>query len=72
VLEAETSDALADERLAKNEVPKAAWWSEVMSALRAVVDPDDTGVLGILDAYEHGKYTRREVMAHTGLSSKQY
>jgi hypothetical protein len=72
VLEAETSDALAGERVAKNEVPKAAWWSEVMSALRAVIDPDDTGVLAILDAYEHGKYTRREVMAHTGLSSKQY
>jgi hypothetical protein len=70
-LECETSDALAEERTSKNEVPKEAWWSEVMAALRKVVGDDDK-VLAILDAYEQRKFTRREVMAHTKLTSKQY
>ena len=33
---------------------------------------NDPNVLAIVDAYGHGSFGRREVMAHTGLSSRQY
>lgn len=70
-LESETSDALTDDRVVKNEVPKPAWWSEVMQALRTQA-AGEARVLAILDAYDHGCFTRSEVMDHTGLSSKKY
>lgn len=70
-LEAATSDALAAERVVKVEIPKEAWWSKVMAELRAHAHGDQP-VLAILDAYDRGRLTRREVMAFTGLSSKQY
>jgi len=70
-LEAATSEALEEERVVKVEIPKRAWWSKVMTELRKHAS-DDKYVLAILDAYDRGRLTRREVMAFTGLSSKQY
>jgi hypothetical protein len=70
-LKAETSEAIAASRAVKDEVPTAAFWADVMSELRKHAG-EDRQVLAILDAYEHGKLVRRDVMAHTGLSSKQY
>ena|SRR5258706_6569373 len=70
-LECESSEAIAEARAAKSEVPKQVWWSEVMVELRKHVG-DDAKVLAILDAYDNGKLTRRAVMEFTNLSSKQY
>ena len=70
-LEHETSEALRGARESKDEVPKEAWWSIAMAEFRRHA-PDDTGVLAIIDAYGHGKLTRRDVIAHTRMSSRQY
>ena len=70
-LEHETSEALRGERESKDEVPKEAWWSIAM-AESCRHAPDDTGVLAIIEAYGHDKLTRRDVMAHTGMTSRQY
>jgi hypothetical protein len=70
-LEHETSEALRGARESKDEVPKEAWWSIAMAEFRRHA-PDDTGVLAIIDAYGHDKLTRRDVMAHAGMSSRQY
>jgi hypothetical protein len=70
-LERETSEALEGARASKQEIPSESWWSVAMAEFRRH-SPSDTGVLAILDAYEHGKFTRRDVMAHGGLSSRQY
>jgi hypothetical protein len=48
--------------------PKERWWSEVVTRLRAIV-VEDEGVLILLDAYEHGRVDRRDVMAFTGRSA---
>lgn len=70
-LEHETSEALRAERESKDEVPKEAWWTIAMAEFRRHA-PDDDGVLAIVDAYGHGKLTRRDVIAHTGMSSRKY
>jgi hypothetical protein len=70
-LESETSDALADDRVVKNEFPKIVWWSEVVGALRNQA-AGQARVLAILDAYDNGRLSRPDVMDFTGLSSKQY
>ena len=70
-LEHETSEALRGAREGKDEVPKEAWWSIAMAEFRRHA-PDDTGVLAIIEAYGHDKLTRRDVMAHAGMSSRQY
>jgi hypothetical protein len=70
-LERETSDAIEAQRESKQEVPKQAWWSIAMAEFRRVAG-NDTGVLAIVDAYGHGKLTRRDVIAHAGMSSRQY
>jgi hypothetical protein len=71
LLEAATSEAMSAERVVKVDVPKHAWWSKVIAELRKHAH-DDRHVLAILDAYDRGRLTRKEVMAFTGLSSKQY
>jgi hypothetical protein len=71
LLEAETSDAIAEERVVKNEVPMRAWWSDVIGAIRKHAR-GDLYVLAILGGYDDGKLTRREVLACTGMTSKQY
>src|SRR5688500_9302204 len=70
-LEHETSEALRGGRESKDEVPKEAWWQIAMAEFRRHA-PNDTGVLAIIEAYGHDKLTRRDVMAHTRLSSRQY
>jgi hypothetical protein len=70
-LEAETSDAIAEDRVVKNEVPVRAWWSDLIAELRKHAR-GDRYVLAILDAFDDGKLTRREVMACTSMTSKQY
>jgi hypothetical protein len=42
-----------------------------MAEFRRVAS-DDAGVLAIVDAYEYGKLTRRDLMAHSGMSSRQH
>ena len=70
-LERETSEAINAGRESKQEVPKQAWWSLAMAEFRKHA-PNDVGVLAIVDAYGHDKLTRRDVMAHAGMSSRQY
>ena len=70
-LERETSDALAGTRETKTEVPKRVWWSAAMDEFRKHA-AGDVFVLAIIDAYDHEKFTRREVMQHTGMSASQY
>jgi len=70
-LERETSEAIEAGRESKQEVPKQAWWSIAMAEFRRVAG-SDPGVLAIADAYGHGKLTRRDVIAHSGMSSRQY
>ncbi len=70
-LEAATSDAIAAERVVKNEVPTRAWWTDLIAQLRKHAR-GDRYTIAILDAYDDGKLTRREVLACTGMTSKQY
>ncbi len=70
-LERETSEAMAEERVAKSEVPREIWWSRLMMSLRLLAH-DDLRVLAILSAYEEGKCDRRAVIQHTGMSAKQH
>ena len=70
-LERETSIALAGSRETKSEVPKRVWWSAAMDEFRKHAD-GDAGVLAIIDAYDHEKFTRRAVMEHTGMNARQY
>ena len=70
-LERETSDAISGDRESKQEVPKQVWWSIAMAEFRKHA-PNDAGVLAIIDAYGHDKLTRRDVMAHAEMSSRQY
>ncbi len=70
-LEHETSNALAGARETKCEVPKRVWWSAAMHEFRKHAD-GDAGVLAIIDAYDHEKFTRRAVMEHTGMNARQY
>jgi hypothetical protein len=70
-LERDTSDALDRTRASKPEVPKEAWWCEVMSKLRQLVG-DDEGALLILHAYEHDHVDRRDVLAFTRMTSRRY
>jgi hypothetical protein len=70
-LERDMSDALDQTRESKAEVPKEAWWCEVMSKLRELV-ADDEGALLILHAYEHDHVDRRDVLAFTKMTSRRY
>jgi hypothetical protein len=70
-LERDASEALGSERESKQEVPKQVWWSVVMAEFRKHAR-GDASVLAIVDAFGHDKLTRRDVMEHTGLSSRQY
>jgi len=70
-LERETSNAIEGTRESKQEVPKQAWWSLAMAEFQRVAG-HDAGVLAIVEAYGHDKTTRRDVIAHTGMSSRQY
>ena len=70
-LEREASNALAGTRETKHEVPKRVWWSAAMDEFRKHAG-DDAGVLAIIDAYDHEKFTRRAVMEHTGMTARQY
>lgn len=70
-LEDEAGAALASQRTVKGEVPKKVWWSQIIDELRTLAD-GDIAVLAMLDAYDHGAFTKRDVMAYTKLSSRQY
>lgn len=70
-LERETSESLADDRVVKAEVPKELWWSKFVDQMRAYAK-GDVAVLAIVDAYDAGKFERRDIIEHTGLTKKQY
>jgi len=70
-LERETSDSIEAARDSKQEVSKHAWWSITMAEFRRVAG-NDTAVLAIVESYSRDKLTRRDVIAHTGMSSRQY
>ena len=70
-LELATSEAIAGDREAKAEVPREEWWSLALDEIRKHAN-GDKGVLAIADAYDHGATTRREVMAYTKMTDRQY
>jgi len=70
-LELATSDAIADGRESKTEVAKEEWWTVAMAEFRKHANGDQ-GVLAIVDSYDHGAMTRREVMTFTKMTDKQY
>lgn len=70
-LKRETSEALAGSRETKAEMPRQAWWSLAMAEFRKHAAGDEH-VLAIVEAYGHGKLTRRDVMEHTSLNARQY
>lgn len=70
-LELATSDAIASGRDCKREVAKEAWWTAAMAEFRKHAHGDQ-GVLAMLDAYDRGAMTRREVMAFASMTARQY
>ena len=70
-LELDTSDAISIGRESMNEVAKDEWWTLAMAEFRKHAS-DDQGVLAMVDAYDHGATTRREVMAFTKMTARQY
>ena len=70
-LELATSEAIAGDREAKAEVPKEEWWTLALSQIRNHAS-DDKGVIGIVDAYEQGATSRRDVLAFTKMTERQY
>jgi len=70
-LERETSDAIEGERETKQEATTQDWWSVAIAEFRRVAGNDEP-VLAIVESYRNGGVTRRDVIAHTGMSSRQY
>jgi hypothetical protein len=70
-LEHDAADVLAEARVVKNEVPREAWWSTVMAEMRKHAR-GDRGMLALLRAYENDHTTRKQLIALTGMSSRQY
>jgi len=70
-LEHATSDAIASDRETKAEVPKDEWWTVALDEIRKHA-AGDKGVLAIVDAYAHGATTRRDVLAYTKMTDRQY
>jgi hypothetical protein len=70
-LERAASEVLAGQRESKQEVPKAGWWTLAMAEFRKHAG-GDAAVLAIVEAFGHGKLTRRDVITHTGMTPRQY
>ena len=70
-LQQETDEALARTAPTSDETPLAPVWTLAMTALRDVARREPA-VLRILDAYDQGAFTKRDVMRVAKLKSKVY
>ena len=70
-LQHETEDALARSAPESEEIPTAPMWTLAMTALRDAAR-GEPNVLQILDAYDQGAFTRRDVMRVAKLRARAY
>ncbi len=70
-LQHETEDALARRAPPSDETPIAPVWTLAMNALREVAH-DERDVLRIVDAYDEGVFSKREVLRVAKMKGKTY